>query len=86
MLSRKGFRPRRLPVTAHLFSPPHSIKRLRRTWRFYALGGVNCVPLFNDHTDFWARPELAAELAAALQRALAQHERADQPAILPSAG
>ena len=85
MLSRKGFRPRRLPVTAHLFSPPHSITRLRRTWRFYALGGVHCVPLFNDHTDFWVRPELAPQLATAVRHALARHEEreVDQPAILP---
>jgi hypothetical protein len=53
------------------------MKRLGRIWRFYARGGVHCEPMFDEHTDFWARPELAPVLAAALERALAQHELID---------
>ena len=79
MLSRKGFRPPRLPVTAYLFGTPQGMTRLRRTWRFYALDGVHCEPMFNEHIDFWGRPELAPELAAAVERVLADHEASSQP-------
>jgi amino acid adenylation domain-containing protein len=67
------FRPRPLDVTAHVLGIPPNISLLRRTWRFYALAGVSCEPLFEDHSDF-VRRDLAPRLALALQRALDSYE------------
>ena len=65
----RRYRPPRLPLTADLFGPPETMALLRRTWRFYARGGVRSRSMFSIHLDF-VRPGLMPELATALEQAL----------------
>lgn len=66
-------RPVPLPIAADLFGPARTMPFLRVTWRHYARAGVRCHPMFDKHKDF-ARPDLAVELAAALEGALTEAE------------
>ena len=68
-----GYRPPRLPLVVDLFSPQAHLPMNNRLWRFYALGGVRCWPLFADHNDY-EKPELAMQLATALENALISME------------
>ena len=68
-----GYRPPRLPLVVDLFSAQAHLPMCSRLWRFYALGGVRCWPLFSDHNDY-EKPELATQLASALENALVSME------------
>ncbi|MEI6727525.1 MAG: hypothetical protein WCN81_15055 [Actinomycetes bacterium] len=63
------FRPPRLPVTIHLFSPSWSMELLQETWRFYALQGIRSHAMLHEHSDF-IRAEHAPALAEALESAM----------------
>ena len=68
-----GYRPPRLPIVVDLFSPQAHLPFSRRLWRFYALGGVRCWPLFVHHNDY-EKPELVSQLANAVDHALTSME------------
>ncbi|QPN62714.1 amino acid adenylation domain-containing protein [Synechococcus sp. CBW1004] len=68
-LLAQGYRPPRLPLMVHLFAPKMHLPALRRLWQFYAIAGVHSTPLFENHHDFY-RPELATQLAQALEATL----------------
>lgn len=72
-LLKREYRPPRLPLSVDVFTPADKLSQLERLWRFYARGGVRLHPIFRQHQDF-TRPELMPELAAALERALAEAE------------
>jgi aspartate racemase len=70
-----GYRPPRLPLRVDLFATPKQLPKVHALWSFYAQGGVCDWPLFDDHFDF-IKPELASQLAQALETAL---QRAEGP-------
>ncbi|MFM9111519.1 MAG: hypothetical protein ACKOPN_13220, partial [Prochlorococcaceae cyanobacterium] len=70
---RDSYQPRPLPLKVEVFAPADQLPSLERLWRFYGRHGVRCHPLFSEHMDF-CRPELMPELAAALERVLAEVE------------
>lgn len=67
----RGYRPPRLAIAVDVFGPERTMKRLRRTWQYYATGGVRCHPMFDAHTDMVSHenmPALAVELERVLTR------------------
>jgi len=70
-----GYRPPRLPIAVDLFAPQRQMRKVHAIWTFYARGGVHDWPLFDDHFDF-IKPELAPQLAQALETALQRAEGA----------
>jgi pimeloyl-ACP methyl ester carboxylesterase len=62
-----------LPVRVHVFCPPDQLAARRTLWKRYALGGVECHALFNDHVDFIER-RCAPAMAAALERILRPYD------------
>jgi amino acid adenylation domain-containing protein len=73
-----GYRPPRLPLRVDVFATPRQLPKVHTLWSFYAQGGVNAWPLFDRHSDF-IKPELASQLAEALETAL-QRAEGTQPA------
>jgi S-formylglutathione hydrolase FrmB len=51
------------------------MRKVHAIWTFYARGGVHDWPLFDDHFDF-IKPDLAPQLAQALETALQRAEGA----------
>jgi 3-oxoacyl-(acyl-carrier-protein) synthase/thioesterase domain-containing protein/acyl carrier protein len=68
-----GYRPPRLPLRVDLFATHTQLPKVHALWSFYAQGGVRAWPLFDDHHDF-LKPELAPQLAQALETALQRAE------------
>lgn len=68
-----GYRPPRLPLRVDLFATPRQLPKVHALWSFYAQGGVRDWPLFDSHSDF-IKPELAPQLAQALEIALQRVE------------
>jgi thioesterase domain-containing protein len=77
-----GYRPPRLPLEVDLFAPQRQLAKVHALWSFYAQGGVHDWPLFDDHFDF-IKPELASQLAQALETALQRAEGPSRPLTSP---
>jgi len=77
-----GYRPPRLPLRVDLFATPKQLPKVHALWSFYAQGGVRDWPLFDDHFDF-IKPELASQLAQALETALQRAEGPSRPLTSP---
>jgi hypothetical protein len=58
------------------------LPKVHALWSFYAQGGVRDWPLFDDHFDF-VKPELASQLAQALETALQRAEGAQPLPQIP---
>ncbi len=65
------YRPPRLPIRVDIFGTVATQPYLQKLWRFYARRGVTEHPMFEHHMDFIA-PDRAKELAAEIQRILAE--------------
>ena len=68
-LLMSGYRPPRLHLVVDIFSPQIHMPMSNRLWKFYALNGVRCWPLFPNHSDY-EKAELAPQLATAVENAL----------------
>jgi hypothetical protein len=58
------------------------LPKVHALWSFYAQGGVRDWPLFDDHFDF-VKPELASQLAQALEIALQRVEGSQAGDYIP---
>ena len=71
-LLKTGYRPKRLPIAVDLFTPEPNARILASLWRFYCEAGITLHPMFDEHEDFYLKPQCAPILAVALEDAL-QH-------------
>jgi len=79
---KKSYRPRRLPIAVNLFTSKPNARTLAPLWSFYCQAGITVHPVFEDHADFYQKPQLAPVLVAALEEALQRTESAAEAATV----
>lgn len=68
------YRPRRLPLSVHVFTTHFSNKHLQRLWSFYALKGASMHPLLDHHHEYTKSTKLHPALANLLREILCDIE------------